>query len=75
MDPLNIYVKHEISILTAHMNFSTDREKVDTLNSLKVTLSQKVQDSFFIANFATKNIPKNYLKLLCPVHGIDKLLI
>ena len=54
MDSLFIYVKHELSILTARMNFSTDREKVDTLNSLKVALSQKVQDSFFIANFATK---------------------
>ena len=42
---------------------------------LKVALSQKVQDSFFIANFAIKNIPKNYLKLLHPLHSIDKMSI
>ena len=42
---------------------------------LKVALSQKVQDSFFIANFAIKNIPKNYLKLFHPLHSIDKMSI
>ena len=43
--------------------------------TLKVALSQKVQDSFFIAVFAIINISFFYLKLLHPVHGIDKLLI
>ena len=42
---------------------------------LKVALSQKVQDSFFNANFAIINIPKNYLKLLHPLHSIDKMSI
>ena len=42
---------------------------------VKVALSQKVQDSFFIANFAIINIPKNYLKLLHPLHGIDIMSI
>ena len=42
---------------------------------LKVALSQKVQDSFFIDNFAIRNIPKNYLKLLHPLHSIDKMSI
>ena len=42
---------------------------------LKVALSQKVQDSFFIAIFAMINIPFYYLKLLHPLHSIDKLSI
>ena len=42
---------------------------------LKVVLSQKVQDSFFIAIFAIIIIPFYYLKLLHPVHDNDKLLI
>ena len=47
-------------------------EKAD---GLKVALSQKVQDSFFIARIDRKNIPKNYLKLLHPLHSIDKMSI
>ena len=39
---------------------------------LKVALSQKVQKSFFIANFAIINIPFCYPKLLHPLHSIDK---
>ena len=39
---------------------------------LKVALSQKVLDSFFIANFAITNIPFCYLKLLHPLHIIEK---
>ena len=42
---------------------------------IKVALSQKVQDSFFIANFAIINIPFYYLKLLHPLHSIDKMSI
>ena len=42
---------------------------------LKVALSQKVQDSFFIAIFAIINIPFYYPKLLHPVHGIKKSII
>ena len=42
---------------------------------LKVALSQKVQDSFFIANFVIINIPFYYPKLLHPIHSIDKLII
>ena len=42
---------------------------------LKVALSQKVQDSFFIANFAIINIPFYYPKLLHPLHSIDKMSI
>ena len=42
---------------------------------LKMALRQKVQDSFFIANFGTINIPFQYLKLLHPLHGIDKMSI
>ena len=42
---------------------------------LKVALSQKVQDSFFIANFVTINIPFFFLKLLHPLHSIDKMSI
>ena len=42
---------------------------------LKVALSQKVQDSFFIANFAIINIPFYYPKLLRPLHTIDKMTI
>ena len=49
--------------------YSTNKKLV------KVALSQKVQDSFFIANFAIINIPKNYLKLLHPLHSIDKMSI
>ena len=45
------------------------------LMQLKVALSQKVQDSFFIANFAIINIPFYYLKLLHPLHSIDKMSI
>ena len=45
------------------------------LSQLKVALSQKVQDSFFIARIDRKNIPKNYLKLLHPLHSIDKMSI
>ena len=44
-------------------------------NSVKVALSQKVQDSFFIARIVRKNIPKNYLKLLHPLQGIDNMSI
>jgi hypothetical protein len=40
---------------------------------LKVALTQKVQDSFFIANFAKINIPFYYPKLLHPLHSIDKM--
>ena len=40
-----------------------------------MALSQKVPDSFFIANFAIINIPKNYLKLLHPLHSNDKMSI
>ena len=43
--------------------------------TLKVALSQKVQDSFFIANFAIINIPFYYPKLLRPLHTIDKMTI
>ena len=42
---------------------------------VKVALSQKAQNSFFIATFGIINIPFYYPKLLHPVHGIDKLLI
>ena len=42
---------------------------------LKVALSQKVKDSFFIANFAIINIPFYYPKLLHPLHSIDKMSI
>ena len=42
---------------------------------VKVALSQKVQDSFFIANFAMINIPFYYPKLLHPLHSIEKMLI
>ena len=49
--------------------------RFNSIPTLKVALSQKVQDSFFIANFAIKNIPKNYLKLLHPLHSIDKMSI
>ena len=42
---------------------------------LKVALSQKVQDSFFIANFVTINIPFFFPKLLHPLHSIDKMSI
>ena len=42
---------------------------------LKMALSQKVQDSFFIANFAIFNIPFYYLKLLHPLHSINKMSI
>ena len=42
---------------------------------LKVALHQKVQDSFFIANFAIINIPFYYPKLLHPLHSIDKMSI
>ena len=42
---------------------------------IKVALSQKVQDSFFIANFAIINIPFCYPKLLHPLHSIDKMSI
>ena len=42
---------------------------------LKVALSQKVLDSFFIANFAINNIPFYYLKLLHPLQGSDKMSI
>ena len=42
---------------------------------LKVALSQKVQDSFFIANFVIINIPFYYPKLLHPLHSIDKMSI
>ena len=42
---------------------------------VKLALSQKVQDSFFIANFVMINIPFYYPKLLHPIHSIDKLII
>ena len=42
---------------------------------IKVALSQKVQDSFFIDIFAMINIPFYYPKLLHPVHVNDKLII
>ena len=42
---------------------------------LKVALSQKVQDSFFIANFAIFIIPFYYPKQLHPLHSIDKMSI
>ena len=40
-----------------------------------MALNQKVQDSFFIARIDKKNIPKNYLKLLHPLHIVDKMSI
>ena len=46
-----------------------------TALTLKVAYSQKVQDSFFIARIVRKNIPKNYLKLLHPLQGIDNMSI
>ena len=45
------------------------------MQGLKVAYSQKVQDSFFIARIVRKNIPKNYLKLLHPLQGIDNMSI
>ena len=48
---------------------------ISKLLELKVALSQKVQDSFFIARIDRKNIPKNYLKLLHPLQGIDNMSI
>ena len=49
--------------------------KENNSTKLKVALSQKVQDSFFIANFAIINIPFCYPKLLHPLHSIDKMSI
>ena len=48
---------------------------LEIVHYVKVALSQKVQDSFFIANFAIINIPFYYLKLLHPLHSIDKMSI
>ena len=42
---------------------------------VKVALFQKVQDNFFIAQIAKIIIPFYYLKLLHPVHGIEKSII
>ena len=45
---------------SGNINFFT----LDYHSALKVALSQKVQDRFFIANFAMINIPFYYPKLL-----------
>ena len=56
------------------MQLKTDNVNAFTIQ-LKVALSQKVQDSFFITNFATINIPFYYLKLLHPLQSFDKMSI
>ena len=58
-------------------NLHTQRKFLNFENwtNLKVALSQKLQDSFFIANFAIINIPFYYPKLLHPLHSIDKMSI
>ena len=65
----------DYSFLSQKFNSSIEVMWQFLATTLKVALSQKVQDSFFIANFAIKNIPKNYLKLLHPLHSIDKMSI
>ena len=59
--------------------FGGQREKrinlIHCVQSLKVVLDKKVQDSFFHCQFCHNNIPFYYPKLLHPLHSNDKMSI